>query len=148
MDVILRANRMGQTRRCMAMARDLLAQMLSIVTPPPGEAPPLTATRIHHDVAAHDIDMTVQTIVLKAEKLALGLTAKRHFATPADANYSKITFDPRFLVFEFTYNLLLRKSQVELINTITNSPDGYKCIITFQFGSHITVGNAYHSFTK
>lgn len=27
-----------------------------------------------------------------------------------------VSFDPRFLVFEFTYSLMLRKSQVTLVN--------------------------------
>ena len=36
-----------------------------------------------------------------------------------DGNF--IEFDPRYLVFEFTYSLMLRKSQVILVNKLTNS---------------------------
>ena len=34
---------------------------------------------------------------------------------------SAIQFDPRFLVFEFTYSLMLRKSQVILVNKFIES---------------------------
>lgn len=54
-----------------------------------------------------------QEINLQSSKVASDLTCERHFmqVTP-DA----VLFDPRFLVFEFTYSLMLRKSQVILVN--------------------------------
>jgi hypothetical protein len=54
-----------------------------------------------------------QEIDLQASKVAADLTCKRHFmrVTP-----NAVEFDPRFLVFEFTYSLMLRKSQVILVN--------------------------------
>ena len=47
---------------------------------------------------------------LQSEKLAQLLRTKRHYI-------SNNTFDPRLLAFEFIHNIILRKSQVELINT-------------------------------
>jgi len=59
----------------------------------------------------------VNTLSLKAEKLAQALTARRYFCE-TDSSGQRIVFDPRFLMFEFTYNLLLRESQVELVTSI------------------------------
>ena len=47
---------------------------------------------------------------LQSEKLAQLLRTKRHYI-------SNNTFDPRLLAFEFIHNIILRKSQVDLINT-------------------------------
>lgn len=57
-----------------------------------------------------------QEIKLQAAKVATDITSERHFMKSDDANPNFITFDPRFLVFEFTYSILLRKSQVILVN--------------------------------
>jgi len=56
-----------------------------------------------------------QEIKLQSSKVATDIATERHFMKPtADGNY--IEFDPRYLVFEFTYSLMLRKSQVILVN--------------------------------
>uniref|UniRef100_A0A0G4IG68 ubiquitinyl hydrolase 1 n=1 Tax=Chromera velia CCMP2878 TaxID=1169474 RepID=A0A0G4IG68_9ALVE len=54
-------------------------------------------------------------IRMKARSLADNLTAKRHYTKVAPGG-STVSLDPRLLVFEFAYNLLLRESQVALIN--------------------------------
>ena len=59
-----------------------------------------------------------QEITLQAAKVAEDVTCERHFMT---MNSSSIQFDPRFLVFEFTYSLMLRKSQVVLVNKFMSS---------------------------
>ena len=61
-----------------------------------------------------------QEIKLQASKVAADIANERHFMkmTP-DGNF--IEFDPRFLVFEFTYSLMLRKSQVILVNKLMGS---------------------------
>ena len=41
--------------------------------------------------------------------------------TMSTSNPNFIEFDPRFLVFEFTYSILLRKSQVILVNKFMDS---------------------------
>lgn len=54
-----------------------------------------------------------QEIGLQASKVATDLTCERHFMRVSP---TAVEFDPRFLVFEFTYSLMLRKSQVILVN--------------------------------
>jgi hypothetical protein len=65
-----------------------------------------------------DSDMKAQTklcqeIALQSSKVAEDLTCSRHYMTVTP---SSIYFDPRFLVFEFTYSIMLRKGQVILVN--------------------------------
>jgi hypothetical protein len=55
-------------------------------------------------------------IKLQASKVALDITNERHFMKVNPSNPNFIEFDPRYLVFEFTYSLMLRKSQVILVN--------------------------------
>lgn len=59
-------------------------------------------------------------IKLQSSKVAGDIANERHFmtATP-DGNF--IEFDPRYLVFEFTYSLMLRKSQVILVNKLIHT---------------------------
>ena len=57
-----------------------------------------------------------QEIKLQASKVAADITCERHYMKMNPSNPSAIEFDPRFLVFEFTYSLLLRKSQVILVH--------------------------------
>ena len=62
-----------------------------------------------------------QEIKLQASKVALDITNERHFMKMSATNPSFIEFDPRYLVFEFTYSLMLRKSQVILVNKFTDA---------------------------
>jgi hypothetical protein len=54
-----------------------------------------------------------QEINLQSSKVASDITCERHFLKLSP---TAVEFDPRFLVFEFTYSLMLRKSQVILVN--------------------------------
>ena len=47
---------------------------------------------------------------VEIHRLASSISSKRHFVSKSGV------FDPRYLVFEFSYGILLRKSQVELVN--------------------------------
>jgi hypothetical protein len=59
-------------------------------------------------------------IKLQSSKVATDVATGRHFMTiTPDGNF--IEFDPRYLVFEFTYSLMLRKSQVILVNKFTDA---------------------------
>ena len=61
-----------------------------------------------------------QEIKLQSTKVATDVANERHFMTfTEDGNY--LEFDPRYLVFEFTYSLMLRKSQVLLVNKLMNA---------------------------
>ena len=48
---------------------------------------------------------TASAITLKAQSLAEHLLTRRHYVDGG-------TYDPRFLLFEFTHNMILRKAQV------------------------------------
>jgi hypothetical protein len=61
-----------------------------------------------------------QEISLQSTKVATDISTARHYMKmTTDGNF--IEFDPRFLVFEFTYSLMLRKSQVILVNKLTGA---------------------------
>jgi len=62
-----------------------------------------------------------QEIKLQASKVAGDVTSERHYMKMNPSNPNFIEFDPRFLVFEFTYSLLLRKSQVILVHKFMNA---------------------------
>ena len=106
-DVLFHANRIGQTRRCIVMCRDFVTMLTRFQA---------IANRTPNLDLSGDTSLE-RTISIKAEKLAQQLVMKRYFVQ-LDSTITKISFDPRFLVFEFTYNLMLRQSQIELIQTI------------------------------
>lgn len=60
-------------------------------------------------------------IKLQASKVAADIANERHFMKMSVTNPNFIEFDPRYLVFEFTYSLMLRKSQVILVNKFLES---------------------------
>ena len=115
--VILHANRVGQINRCMSEARGLLK---------------LLETAAHESSAALTAGATEQLIsalMLKSATLADQLLARRYYVeassppsavtSAADGALSsegmRLQYDPRFLLFEFTHNILLRQTQVHLI---------------------------------
>ena len=64
-------------------------------------------------------------IVQACERLCGQLGAKRHYVEDQILNfsgfeYTKQWFDPRFLIFEFTWNILLRRKQVEIVRVIVH----------------------------
>ena len=98
---ILRSSRIGQTNRCIAAVKQLtllLTKQLIIASP---------AAR------AKGRTSVVPKIQQYSEAILNELTARRHFFTGAEDQRS--SFDPRFLVFEFTWNILLRKKQIEIV---------------------------------
>ena len=130
-DLILRVVRIGHLRRCLAEARDLLDCLQRLQKTPLSKA-----------VADPTI---LQELVLKSNMLAKSLSVKRtYMIDPKDASSSGaisyqglkwdadgrlagpnglisgdgkdvMLFDPRFLVFEFIHNVMLRDQQVELV---------------------------------
>lgn len=94
---MLASIRIGQSHRALAGLSHLVKLLRSVKSSNSAEA----QTRL------------CQEIGLQSSKVAVDLTCERHFMQiTADA----VQFDPRFLVFEFTYSLMLRKSQVILVN--------------------------------
>jgi hypothetical protein len=135
---LVHTNRAGHTRRCIAQVRDLLTTLTPMVPPPGGGVPPMNTVAGSSGYGASGVaaasaggkekqdqknaDSLQTQIALKAEKLAAALIARRHFSFLDDKTAPKrVAFDPRFLVFEFTYNLVLRHSQVQLVHTIVKS---------------------------
>ena len=70
---------------------------------------------------AEDRVRVCQEIQLQAAKVASDITSERYFMKMDSTNPTFIEFDPRYLVFEFTYSLMLRKSQVILVNKFMNA---------------------------
>jgi len=78
-----------------------------------------------HDVVAEQKG-TVAYLNTLASGLASTLSAERHFMTSDTATKSSFRFDPRFLVFEYVFGILLRKRQVEIVRSFYNDVTGGK----------------------
>ncbi|CUG86246.1 Hypothetical protein, putative, partial [Bodo saltans] len=98
---VLRANRVGHCNRACEMTKELIALLDR-------------ADRIpdHLDAAARSSfrEALVASTLQKADSLAGQLHTSRCYLDP-----KTFTFDPRFLLFEFTWNLVLRGRQRELV---------------------------------
>ena len=100
--LMLRINRAGQISRCMAACTAML-ELLS------------QAGEEKQDGNGLGLE---QEMALMARELAAQLSAKRSFITierDMQGKTMRLRYDPRLLVFEFMQNIVLRKSQVELI---------------------------------
>ena len=104
---ILHASRVGQVNRCLNEAKELQAE--------------LAALQLRLNAPAHSVDVdkarlkeTVERVSHKAETLATLLNTKRHYMRSSED--AGRVYDPRFLLFEFTWNIVLRKAQIELVH--------------------------------
>ena len=108
-DFLLHSNRLGQAHRCITAARILYKNLKTM----------------KKDIFTNEQRQAMaQEIKLKSMNLARLLLAKRHYLKKEkDTNdqQMKLYYDPRFLLFEFTYNLMLRKSQVVLVEQFMNA---------------------------
>ena len=107
--IILHTNRIGQCNRTLDEAKDMIGMLL----------------RMLRDGAVNDTAVK-QALILKSSTLAAQLAMKRYYirseGKPGEQGQPPLlSFDPRFLVFEFTENLMLRDSQVELVEKFTSS---------------------------
>eukprot|EP01087_Luapelamoeba_hula_P004848 TRINITY_DN1482_c0_g1_i1.p1 TRINITY_DN1482_c0_g1~~TRINITY_DN1482_c0_g1_i1.p1 ORF type:complete len:4317 (-),score=602.49 TRINITY_DN1482_c0_g1_i1:51-13001(-) len=93
--IILHANRIGHINRCLSDARDILG-LLRVAKAEGGRPNPTLFAGL----------------LQKGESLATNLATKRHYIDKGDDQWK---YDPRFLVFEFTWNIMLRRSQVLLV---------------------------------
>ena len=91
---LLVVNRTGATARCIATAHDL-AKLLA----------DLKRNNNTNDEGMYN------ALVLKAASMAELLCATHHYAS-WNAQYGGVEYDPRFLLFEFTTNFVLRAPQV------------------------------------
>lgn len=98
---MLRANRLGHINRCIGLViglENLLDKVLKV---------PLQDREVQGATLA-------PKLIQLAEELAKNLTMARHYMK--DLPNGAFSFDPRYLVFEFVWNIQLRKKQVEIVN--------------------------------
>ena len=99
---ILYSNRVGQINRSLSEARDLQKLLLKFKQ--------LKSVEQTTEIKAG--------LILKGESLARQLSTKR---TYIDKVGEELIYDPRFLVFEFTWNIVLREKQVILVREFMSS---------------------------
>ena len=100
--ILMRTNRLGLLDRCLA---DCIGSMRLIQK---------VRQSGKNSVNMDEEDVLQQSIVIQTRTLTDGLTARRHYAHMQSTNVC--TFDPRFLVWEYTFNLMLRPMQVQLVS--------------------------------
>ena len=107
--VILHSSRVGQINRCVSEANGLL----KLLRPKGGE----------YDEASRK--MAASAIALKAQTLADNLLGRRHYVTASESGAADgglgLQYDPRFLLFEFTHNIVLREAQVQLVREFVSA---------------------------
>eukprot|EP01083_Nonionella_stella_P030773 84290_1 len=103
---LMHANRAGVANRALNDVRELLKLLNQC----------LTKTECKKALSDADINLLTGTIQ-RSESLAVNLVAERYFIDKGDG----ISYDPRFLVFEFTWNILLRQQQVLLVREFMES---------------------------
>ena len=104
--VELLAARVGHARRALATSHKLIAMLRSLGQhgAPKGQGAQEEAR---------------QSLVQRGAALAEAITAKRCYMSADE--HGGYAFDPRFLAFEYAFNLLLRKQQAELIGAFTHA---------------------------
>ena len=106
--VMATAVRFGQIVRCLQDAATLREQLVG-------------AQKLSVDSRVADAAV-IQSLKLQTDKLATNLATKRHYVRRETASGAEVLqYDPRFLVFEFTYGLMFRQQQVELIGTLMSA---------------------------
>lgn len=93
--VLLRANRVGHINRTIAEIKTLQKRLTDLAS---------LDSKVVRGQALYT------GIMQKSEQLAAEVTAGRHYI------HTDGTYDPRYLVFEFLWNIILRKKQVEMID--------------------------------
>ena len=133
---IMHASRVGALNRALNDAR-ALAKLLRTF----GVAQPATDDA---SAAVKQRTEAASALTLKARTLAEGLLVRRHYVQSSlsggaqnvggvrlrsPSRTSERTYDPRFLLFEFTHNLLLREAQVEMVGKLVGSLQQGKPIV-------------------
>ena len=70
---------------------------------------------------AEEGKVLIPKLVQVGEELAKTITLARHYVTTVAATTGLYSFDPRYLVFEFVWNIQLRQKQVEIVNDFRNN---------------------------
>eukprot|EP01047_Picozoa_sp_COSAG01_P053819 COSAG01_NODE_5810_length_4020_cov_2.216526_2_plen_1030_part_00 len=105
--VMLTANRLGHIMRCLQMCGTVVGMLTKLQRMTTEEA---------------EASAFAQNLSLNADTLAMNLTVQRHFVSES------LIYDPRFLTFEFTYNMVLRNQQCRLIRRFMEAMSGGESI--------------------
>ena len=100
---MLTSVRVGQIKRCLALA-----------------------AKLRNLLATPKVDD--KEVITTSEALATMICAGRHYMSQTQTGAA--SFLPHYLVFEFTQNLQLRKSQVELVDSIAGKLEGGESVVT------------------
>ena len=97
---MLRANRMGHVSRCIG-ATIVLQKLMK------------------RALEKKSMETLLPMVLQASDDLADVISSGRHYGNPqvpSGGQGLKVAFDPRFLIFEFAWNILLRQKQVEIVN--------------------------------
>ena len=78
------------------------------------------------EAAEASVREAVSALVLKAQTLAEHLLTARHYV---EGEAGRLRYDPRFLLFEFVHNLVLREAQVELVHEFVGAVRGGRPLV-------------------
>ena len=95
---MLHTNRVGQVNRCLNDARNTLRLLAKLSGP----------------TNAEDVDKVRVGIQQACVALATSLSTRRHFMQAGETN--GLEYDPRYLVFEFCWNIVLRQKQIGMVS--------------------------------
>ena len=124
-DLMLHVVRIGHAARCLADARDLRACLAGLAAMSREEAQAAPAIQqellLKSNLVATGIALRRSYTFQPSDAAAFGPMAARvgyqGISDPAGGAYAggAVVFDPRFLVFEFIHNVMLRDQQVQLV---------------------------------
>jgi hypothetical protein len=129
--LMLRVSRLGHAFRTIALAVELIAMLRGV-------------TKLSRTGAEGESEREVahKALVFKSSALATALVTKRFcfgkdaFVSNSSAADDSLLFEPRFLLFEYLFNILLRKQQVRLINTFLSSKSSVQQMMSVQQCNH------------
>lgn len=133
--IVLHCSRLGHAHRTVSVARDLLGALLRLqekqrkaqtkrarLQQQASTAGSESESSFDDEIASQNLT-TFQSLYSQSQSLAQLLIMKRYFISAetsavqgAATQNLLLAYDPRFLVFEFIHNILLRRSQVHLIH--------------------------------
>jgi hypothetical protein len=104
---MMAVNRLSQINMALSQASSVLNILYSIIKLKTGALD-----------AEDKLKVLYKELTSSSNGLASTLTAKREFAESLGNGEYRI--DPRFMLFEFCHNILLRKAQVDLVRKLSN----------------------------
>ncbi len=98
---ILHASRVGQVNRCLIEAKELQAELVALQARMRLAAAPLCTSS--GASSSSPLEERLKKVTHKAETLAALLSTKRHYMRETEGAVGMHEYDPRFLLFEFTW---------------------------------------------